>query len=151
MRLSTEDGVHSARKPLPSRPFHRLPIDSRLQVRHHCLVSVSIFCFSFLSFFFFNFVPFHRSEGIKSKIILSDRKCAWNATPNRRWKGIWDKRQWKKYDRMTIRWRVDLILKNKKKKKKRITENHWEIFTRNSYYFYSNNFVVTIKLWWSEK
>lgn len=64
MRLSTEDGVHSARKPLPSRPFHRLPIDSRLQVRHHCLVSVSIFCFPFLSFFFFNFVPFHRSEGI---------------------------------------------------------------------------------------
>lgn len=123
MRLSTEDGVHSARKPLPSRPFHRLPIDSRLQVRHHCLVSVSIFCFSFLSFFFFNFVPFHRSEGIKSKIILSDRKCAWNATPNRRWKGIWDKRQWKKYDRMTIRFDDATILFWKVKKKKKRKES----------------------------
>lgn len=31
-RRSTEDGVLWARKPPPSRPFRRLPIDSRLQV-----------------------------------------------------------------------------------------------------------------------
>lgn len=127
MRLSTEDGVLSARKPLPSRPFHRLPIDSRLQVRHYCLVSFLFSArFSFLFLFFltsFNFIPFHRSEGIKTKTILSDR--VWNATPNRRWKRIWDKRQW----RRMIEWQFDSMARRSySEKKRKEKKNHWEFF-----------------------
>lgn len=82
--------------------------------------------FSVSFFLFFQFCSFSsKRRYYKSKIILSDRKCAWNATPNRRWKGIWDKRQWKKYDRMTIRFDDATILFWKVKKKKK-EKNHWE-------------------------